>query len=220
MKSIAMLAAPLVCFLAMGCDVVPEEPTPAPEHTPLTQGPWQFHLGDPIQSGSCDIDFSDMDGLMLPGVVRTPGPNRVRIDLDGIVLNGERGDGLLMASGFAYLGSMSEPDKPMDDEPDEEWTDENDGEDDDEDDGSAPPPCDTNDDADADIAEPDDSMSIYLDADVTDAEHVQGEMDIQVTMEGNSCSVNLQVIGRYIGETAGEEGGEDPKTEVVEVECG
>ncbi len=217
MKSIAMLAAPLMCIFAMGCDLDPEETTPAPEHTPLTQGAWQFHLGDPIQSGSCDIDFSGMDGLMLPGVVRTPGPHRVRIDLDGVVLNGERGDGLLMASGFTYLESGSAPDKPMDDEPDEEWTDESDGEDE----GGSPPPCDSmdEDEPDSDVAEPAEGMSIYLDADVTDPAHVQGEMDIQVTMEGSSCSVNLQVVGRYVGETDSVEPNE-PETEVVEVECG
>jgi len=208
MKSIATLLAPLVCLLAMGCDVEPEETEPTPEHTPLAQGAWQFHMGDPIESGSCDIDFTELDGMMLPSEVRTPGPFRVIIDLDGIELKGERGDGLLMATGFASM-SDSEPDKPAD-EPDEEWTDENDGDDD----ADAPPPCGDPDD-DYDEAAPVDQMSVYLDADVLDPHNLQGEMDIQINLDGDSCSVNLQIVGRHIG-PMDDDDGEVPVTEVVE----
>ena len=207
MRTALVLSPALVTLVACS------EPEPMPEErerTELREGTWKLRLAGPVLEGACPtIDgapaaeiVEELDGFVLPAHVATTGPFGVRIDLEGVVLRGERADGWLSAEGRVDESHPSEPPED-DDRDDEDWGEDTDGEASGDEDGGgeAPPPCEVVEEP-VEDPEREDGILVVLDASVLDAEHIEGELDIHYSSGEASCVINAELVGLYVGEPA------------------
>ena len=204
MRTTLMFSAALL--FVSGC--FPFEPDPGVvEITPLAEGTWKLTLADAEATGLCDVDLREVERGFLPAELSHKGGSGIRMDLEGVVLFGDRIDGFLFAEGEASAdyGDHAEPSIEVY-EDDEDHEDEGTTEDGEE---EAPPPCEAPEEESRPEAE---GVTVILDAEILDAEHFEGQLEVFMVEDGLSCEISASVVGRYVGAPARPEGpAEEPE---------
>ena len=156
-----------------------------------------------------------MAGNEIRGSLRLMDGQRVAIDLEGMLLEGDRGPNNLFLTGHMQMGGAPEP-YPGDDRPDGEWEDT----DTDTDEAGAPPPTDPDGPYEGGGGGGEGGAGggmIQLDLNIVDLETLDGMIEVVMPGGGGApCTVEADVHGRFLG-MGGGGGGSVPPDEPVMV---